>query len=83
MLFLASCLTRKQVNAAAWLNNTDALLDLCIKVPELKDYGFYRRLDDGKIQFLSFCDPNAVRMIAFKDEDLNKILDALLPEKHE
>jgi len=78
-VFLQGCVTRKEVNAAAWLNNTHAMGEVCTRVPELKDYGFYRRLDDGKIQFLSFCNENARRMTAFKDEDLKNILDALLP----
>jgi hypothetical protein len=67
--------------AYTWLNNSDALADLCHRVPELNDYGFYRRLNDGRFEFVSFCNPLAAHFIGIRDEDLKKILDALLPKK--
>jgi hypothetical protein len=83
LLATSSCVTRKEVDAASWLNNfgVEEFVALCNEHPELKDFGFFRKLDDGTFQFLSACDPNAKRMISFKDEDLKKILDALLPQK--
>ena len=69
------------MRAATWLNNTEALTELCFKVPELKDYGFYRKLNDGKIEFISFCDPNAAHMISIIDKDFEDILNKLLPKE--
>jgi len=81
LLAASGCVTRKEVDAASWLNNGPIPAEICDREPVLKDYGFFRRLDDGTFQFLSFCNESSPRMIAFKDEDLKKILDALLPEK--
>jgi len=50
-------------------------------VPSLWDYGFYRRLNTGQLEFISFCDPRAADWIAVHKADLKKILDELLPEK--
>ena len=79
-LVLNSCITRGEVEAYTWLNNTEALAELCQKTPELKDYGFYRKLNDGKLEFISFCNPLAKRMISIIDSDLQKILDENLPK---
>jgi hypothetical protein len=68
---------KTDLGVAAWINNTDAMQDLCKKIPELKEFGFYRRIDLENLQFLSFCDKNSSRMIAFKDEDVEKILNSL------
>lgn len=80
LAMLQGCLTRKQIEAASWLNNFKAVQELCVKYPELRDYGFYRKLNDGNLQFLSMCEENAQRMVSFLDTDLKKILDGTLPE---
>lgn len=76
--------------ADMWLTNANALPDLCLRVPELWNYGFYRRLNDkscpGDVkppcyEFISFCDPRAEHMLGIRDDDLKKILDAFLPKK--
>jgi hypothetical protein len=85
------CLTRQQIQAKAWLNNTGEPMDsLCHSTPELWNFGFYRRINDKDCpkgvappcyEFLSFCDKRAEHMVAYTEEDIQKILDALLPKK--
>lgn len=73
------CLNRAEIRARTWLNNADAMAELCKNTPALGDYGFYRRLNDGTIEFVAFCDPKAQHMIGVIDQDFNNILDQLLP----
>jgi hypothetical protein len=44
-------------------------------------YGFYRKLDNGKYEFLSFCEEAAGKMVSMDAEKFQGFLDALLPEK--
>ena len=80
-LILVGCntITRKQVDAAIWLNNAPIPADICEREPQLKQYGFYRKLDNGKIEFLSFCKPSAGQWVAVYGPQFYKFLDALLP----
>lgn len=75
LLFLTSCITRGKIDAAIWLNNGPLPEEICLREPALKDYGFYRRLNDGKLEFLSFCDPKAREWLAMHQEDFNKLMD--------
>jgi hypothetical protein len=54
---------------------------LCEEHPELKLYGFYRKLNNGQYEIISFCKPEAVKMISFTDSDFNEMLDKYLPEE--
>lgn len=82
-LLLCGCqtVTRKQVDAAVWLNNAPIPTEICDREPQLKQYGFYRKLDDGKFEFMSFCKPGAEKWVGIYGPDFYKFLDALLPEK--
>lgn len=80
LAMLQGCISRKQIEAAAWLNNFEAIQTLCQQYPEIRDYGFYRKLNDGNFQFLSVCEENAKRMISITDSDMKDILDGVLPE---
>ena len=44
-------------------------------------YGFYRRLNDGKIEFLSYCTEAGGKMVSMDVEKFNQFLDELLPKK--
>lgn len=68
------------MEAAAWLNN-GLPAELCEKEPLLKNYGFYRKLNTGKYEFIGFCSPDSAHWIAFFDQDLKKLLDATVPRK--
>lgn len=79
-LSLSSCITRKQIEATIWRNNAPVPQDLCSRVPELRDYGLYRKLDSGKLEFISVCNPVMRQMLSIHEKDLQKILDELLPK---
>jgi hypothetical protein len=75
-----ACITRQEVRAYTWLNN-GLPADLCEREPRLQDHGFYRRLNDGRLEFISFCQPNAKDWIGIHRQDFEDVLDKLLPEK--
>lgn len=53
---------------------------MCQKNPDLKNYGFYRLLDTGDYEFVSFCDSKSAQFFGFYGPQFNAYLDALLPE---
>lgn len=81
-ILLSGCGANKAaIKAAIWLNNGISE-DICEKTPPLWDYGFYRRLNSGQLEFLPFCDPQSAHWLAIYDQDLEKILDETLPQKY-
>jgi len=76
----SGCITRAEIKASLWLNN-GIPEEVCSREPSLRDHGFYRRLNDGKLEFISFCSPDASRWISIYDADLEKILDETLPDQ--
>jgi hypothetical protein len=78
MTSLVSCrVTRQEVEATLWLNNSPIPAEVCRKEPDLWKYGFYRRLDSGKFEFVSFCKLEARKWIAIYEDDMNRLLDRL------
>lgn len=77
MLSLNSCVTKKEIQAAIWLNNGPLPESICESIPEIKLYGFYRKLDNGKYEFLSYCSQISPEMISMTADDMNKFLDEL------
>lgn len=71
----AGCISRGKIEAQIWLNNTPIPKELCDKTPELKDYGFFRRLNSGQLEFVSFCSPLAVQWLAMFKDDFNRLMD--------
>ncbi len=55
--------------------------DICEHAPELKLRGFYRRLNDGKLEFISICTPEVTQMNGVWGPHLREMLDKYLPEK--
>lgn len=74
------CLTRKEVDAALWLNNLPLPKELCTAQPALRDRGIYRRLENGKLEFVSVCTPQIHDYMSAHKDDVKKVMDALLPE---
>lgn len=82
--------TRKQINAELW-EQSGLPKDLCEKIPQLQEYGHYRKLNDGKYQRLSYCNEeldesgNMVNssqlMNGMTKKKVKEILDATLPEE--
>ncbi len=95
-LGLSGCVTRAELRAALWLNN-GLPADRCgpsqaeSPEPDLWLYGFYRKLNDeachdlgkppGCIEFVPFCDPRSKDWSSMYKDDLNKILDQLIPKR--
>lgn len=86
LLCCCSCKpTRDEINATVWLNNTNAteFKKLCAQERDLWKIGFYRILNSGQIEFISFCNENAYMYFAIESKDFNEILDKYLPKKDE
>jgi hypothetical protein len=84
LILLASsgCITRKQIEAATWLNNFHSIdPTLCYPNGPLYERGFFRRLDDGRFQFISICTETASKMLSATPEDYKKLIDAALGSK--
>jgi hypothetical protein len=75
LLFQTSCISRRKLNTYLWLNNSPIPKELCEREPDLKDYGFYRELNNGKYEFVTFCDPLAKEFFAIYKKDLETILN--------
>ena len=82
LLFLSlnGCVTKAQVDALVWLNNLTELNKLCPSHPELKDYGFYRKLNDGKLEFISVCNPLVADLLSMQKGDYNNLMQGLVPK---
>lgn len=68
-----------------WENNAPLPPELCgpkDATPQnpLWQYGFYRILNDGKIEFISFCDAKSREWLAIYYQDLENLLDAYVPK---
>ena len=88
MIFLMSCKTaiREEIDATIWLNNSPLPATICEREPELKNYGFYRRLNSGQLEFMSFCRPCtegvkdcAKFWLGIRDDDFNRLMDKYVP----
>jgi hypothetical protein len=77
-LALNSCVTKKQVEAATWLNNFNTIpKEYCLPGGPMYNLAYYRRLDDGKLQILRLCAGQNHLMFSVWHEDYKKIMDAL------
>lgn len=83
-LLFTSCITREEIDAVVFLNNFNSekneLAELCERVPELKQRGFYRRLNNDKLETVSICNPQARNYLAVHRDDFNRLLDKALPK---
>jgi len=67
--------TRNQINAYLWLNNSPIPEEICQREPLLKDYGLFRRLNNGNYEFISMCDERMKSFISMHKDDLARILN--------
>jgi hypothetical protein len=79
VLALSGCVSREEINAKLWLSS-GIQEDICEKYPEIKRYGFYRKLNDGRYEIMSYCAKSAKKQISMLENDLNAILDKTLPK---
>lgn len=92
LLTVSGCVSRGELKASLWLSNgMDPKLcgpsQALSPNPSIWDYGVYRKLSDGKLEFVPYCkrdaegNPYAAHYFSIFDEDLNRVLDATLPEQ--
>jgi hypothetical protein len=72
--------TRADIEAEAWLNS-GLPSDICSLNPELREFGLYRKLDDGRYEVIPYCAPQSRDYTAFRSDKLKEFLDALLPKE--
>ena len=82
MISLVSCRQpkRAEVNARIWLNNAPIPIEICLREPELERYGFYRKLNDGSFEFISFCSTEASHWVAMFEDDFKDLMDKYVPK---
>lgn len=83
LLLLSSCMTREKIEATVWLTNAPLPLEYCQQIPELKLYGFYRKLNNGKIEFVSFCKKESRDFVTMPRSEFDELLDQALPKPRE
>lgn len=85
LLMICSCVTREEIDAAIWKNNFNdekgSMKELCLTYPEIKDYGFYRKLNDGSLEFVSICNPIARQFLSMHNDDFVRLMNKALPKK--
>jgi hypothetical protein len=64
-----------------WLTNAPVPVDVCEREPLLKDYGLFRKLNDGKLEFISICNPQIKHWLSIHEIDFKDLLDKYIPEK--
>lgn len=76
-LALTGCqnLSRKKIEAAVWATNAPFPAELCAREPEVSQYGFFRRLNDGRLEFVSFCSPEASLYVTMYSDDFERIMN--------
>jgi hypothetical protein len=67
--------TRNQINSYLWLNNSPIPTEICEREPLLKDYGLFRRLNNGNFEFISICDARMKNFLSMHKDDLARILN--------
>jgi hypothetical protein len=72
---VSGCISRKKIRAYIWLNNSPIPQEICAREPSLFDYGVYRKLNDGKLEFVSFCESKAKEFLSMHKSDFERILN--------
>lgn len=76
----SACIHRPQIYANLW-NSAPLPVELCDKYPEIKPYGFYRKLNNGKFEVMPYCSPLSENWLAIYKDDLEKLLnEAAVPK---
>jgi hypothetical protein len=75
--------SRKEIRAAIWLNNGPIPKEICEREPEVAWYGFYRRLNNGKLEFVSFCNPDSKEWLAMHKDDFAELINRGTAPKQE
>ena len=68
------CVSRARINSALWFGLAIPD-DICESTPDIKSYGIYRKLNDGRFEFVSICSDEFEEFFAIHKDDLEKILN--------
>lgn len=78
LLLALGCPSKKEIQASIWLN--DSLVDVCEQYPGVERYGFYRQLNNGTQEFISYCNPLAKEMLGMHKSDFERFVKETWPE---
>lgn len=78
LFLISSCVTRTTVNSLLWKNNFPIPERFCTENPELKKYGIARKLNNGKVELMSICNPATREFSSMDNKSLKAILDGLV-----
>lgn len=73
-ILFQGCVSKKKLKAYLWLNNAPIPKEICDREPVLKDYGLYRRLNNGSFEFVSFCELKSKEFLSMYRDDLENLL---------
>lgn len=74
--FLVSgCVSRKKIEAAVWATNAPIPQEICLREPEVAQYGFYRRLNNGQLEFVSWCSEQAAYYVTMYSDDFERVMN--------
>lgn len=82
LAYLTSCKSpsREEIEFNMWQTNTPLPQDICGEGSPLLDRGFVRRLNDGHLEFVSFCSAIAGDFLAIHKRDFQNLLDKYVPK---
>jgi hypothetical protein len=71
---------RKDIQAFSFLH--DRLPSkLCAENPSLRNFGIYRKLNNGQEEFISYCKTEIEQYLGFWSKDIERMLDKYIPDK--
>lgn len=77
LVALASCVSKREVDAKIWLNNFPVPKESCDAAPAIKEYGFYRRLNDGNFEFVSICNKASRGFKQMSNKDFARLMNRI------
>lgn len=66
-------ITKEEIDITLWMNNGPVEAAACT-TGDTAQRGFYRKLDNGKYDFVSWCKPEANQFMAIQKDDLARLL---------
>ena len=81
-LAISGCITRQEIDAHIWLQS-GIPATVCQASPKIAKSGIYRKLNNGKYEFISYCSPLIRHYLSIKDSEYEELLEKLLKKKKE
>lgn len=78
-----ACVTREEIEVAIWKTNTPIPPEICSKVEQLQHYGFYRVLNSGQLEFISYCNKESKNFFGMHKTDFENLINkATVPDEN-